>query len=161
MSISTSKLPPPAEVEGITLAEARQRWAENCTSHHHACDCREHKVAVLVKAALDAAVELDETKNNPSIDPEQRERNSQTLERVYAACNALGVVIGAGDEVPVLFPRLALCEKACEGITDETLQSWLNPPEGSLGAPHGTWSQQLADMGHLIGVLRDVEETHL
>lgn len=99
MSTSTSKLPTPAEVEYITLAEARRRWAENCTSHHHACDCREHKVAVLVKAALDAAVELDETKNNPSIAPEQRERNSQTLERVYAACNELGVEIGVGDEV--------------------------------------------------------------
>lgn len=99
MSAITSKLPPPAEVEYITLGEARRLWAESCTSHHHGCECREHKVAVLVKAALDVAVELDETKNNPSIDPEQRERNLQVVERVYAACNALGVVIGVGDEV--------------------------------------------------------------
>lgn len=71
----------------------------NCITHFHACDCREHKVAVLVKAALDAAVELDETKNNPSIDQEQKERNLQVVERVYAACNELGIVIGVGDEV--------------------------------------------------------------
>lgn len=49
-----------------------------------------------------------------------------------------------------LHPRLALCAKACEGITDETLKSWLNPPEGSLGAPHGTWAQQLAETGRRL-----------
>lgn len=26
----------------------------SCITHHHACDCREHKTAVLIKAALDA-----------------------------------------------------------------------------------------------------------
>ena len=66
---------------------------ERCTSHHHACVCREHKVAVLVKVALDAAIELDEVKNNPAIAPEQREKNQQIFERVYAACEALGVNI--------------------------------------------------------------------
>lgn len=49
-----------------------------------------------------------------------------------------------------LHPRLALCAKACEGIADEKLKSWLTPPEGSLGAPHGTWAQQLAEMGRVV-----------
>lgn len=60
-----------------------------CTTHHHACDCREHKIAVLLKAAMDAAVELDWTKNNPAIDADTRDRNQQTVERVQAACDAL------------------------------------------------------------------------
>lgn len=50
-----------------------------------------------------------------------------------------------------LHSRLALCAKACEGIPDETLNSWLNPPEGSLGAPHGTWAQQLVELGRVLG----------
>ena len=56
------------------------------TTHHHACDCREHKFAVLIKAALDAACELDAIKNIAPIDEEERERISQIVERIYAAC---------------------------------------------------------------------------
>lgn len=32
---------------------------KTCRTHHLACDCREREVAVLNKAALDAACELD------------------------------------------------------------------------------------------------------
>lgn len=58
-----------------------------------------HKVSVLIKAALDAASELDWAKNHPSIDPETRDINSQTVERVYNACEALGAKIGTHDEI--------------------------------------------------------------
>ena len=71
-----------------------------CTSHHHACDCREQKLSVLIKAALDAAVQLDDMKNcivvsshSRGEDQETREKNRQTVERVYAACEALGADI--------------------------------------------------------------------
>lgn len=58
-----------------------------------------------------------------------------------------------------LHPRLALCAKTCEGITDETLKSWLNPPEDSLGATHGTWARQLAAVGEqLIQLQRQRDE---
>lgn len=63
-----------------------------CTFHHHACDCREQKIAVLMKAASDAAVALDWTKNNPAIDEEQRAENLSAVERVHAACDALNGV---------------------------------------------------------------------
>lgn len=58
-----------------------------------------------------------------------------------------------------LHPRLALCSKVCQGIADDKLQSWLNPPEGQLGTHHGTWAQQLAAAGdQLIRRQRDQEE---
>lgn len=46
-----------------------------------------------------------------------------------------------------LHPRLRACKEACEGISNEILQIWLNPPEGRLGAPHGTWAAQLFEAG--------------
>jgi len=56
-----------------------------------------------------------------------------------------------------LHPRLRSCKEACTGIPDEKLASWMNPPEGQLGAPHGTWAQQLSAAGRqqveLIGML--------
>lgn len=78
--------------------------APGCESHHMACNCREHGVAVLIKAALDAAVQLDETKHcvvgvskSPDDDQRRQEKSSQIVERVYAACEALGADIGAHE----------------------------------------------------------------
>lgn len=72
-----------------------------CTTHHHACDCREHKVSVLIKAALDAASELDSLKSDAAQDPHaapiaihERDRLQSVVDRVYDACEQLGVVIG-------------------------------------------------------------------
>ena len=62
----------------------------SCTSHHHACDCREQKIATLTMAALEAVVELDWIKNLSAVSPEGREKISSIVERVYAACEALG-----------------------------------------------------------------------
>lgn len=56
-----------------------------CVTHHHACDCREHKVAVLLKAALDAAAELDALNTIAPINGEERERIQMVVARVYAA----------------------------------------------------------------------------
>jgi hypothetical protein len=76
----------------------------SCGTCHHACECREQKVAAMIKAALDAAAELDWLKNgiagvskSPDDDRERRERCSQIVERVYNACEPLGVVLGASD----------------------------------------------------------------
>lgn len=86
---------------------------------------------------------------------------------LFRVCFGMTVLLDPQNEIVdpessalELHPRLALCAKACEGIADETLKSWLNPPKGSLGAPHGTWAQQLADVGQQL-VSRDNEETHL
>lgn len=64
-------------------------------------DSREHKIAVLIKAALDAAVHLDDMKNgvvgvskSPDDDQQRQDRSGQVVERVYAACEVLGVDIG-------------------------------------------------------------------
>jgi len=100
-----STLPPPVEIETITLREARRQQpacfpsgSRRCTTHHPACDCREQKVAVLVKVALDAAEELDWLKNVPKVSPEQREACAQIIARIYASIDALGVAIGTSDE---------------------------------------------------------------
>lgn len=61
----------------------------SCITHHHACDCREHKVAVLIKAAQDAAVELDELKNT-ALNSEEIDRAEPIVARLYSACEALG-----------------------------------------------------------------------
>jgi hypothetical protein len=42
--------------------------------------------------------------------------------------------------------RLAAAWNVCEGISTEALEQWLTPPDGSFGAPHGTWSAQLIAM---------------
>lgn len=59
--------------------------AEQCTTHHHACDCREHKVAVLKKAAIDCAIELDWLKNEYFMNEEKREALTAIINRVHAA----------------------------------------------------------------------------
>lgn len=75
--------------------------ASACGTCHHACDCREHKFAVLIKAALDAAVHLDDMKNcivigstSANDDRQRKDRSGQVVERVHAACEALGVDLG-------------------------------------------------------------------
>lgn len=73
---------------------------------------------------------------------------------LFRVCFGMTVVLDPANEIVdpelshlELHPRLLACKSACAGIPDEKLQSWLNPPEGQLGAPHGTWSQQLAAAG--------------
>jgi len=46
-------------------------------------------IAVLRQAAIDAAVELDWTKNEPTISQETRERAQRIVKRVFVACEAL------------------------------------------------------------------------
>lgn len=42
--------------------------------------------------------------------------------------------------------RIVACVNACQGISTERLESWLNPPEGMKGAPDGTWAKQLLEL---------------
>lgn len=65
-------------------------------------DSREHQVAVLVKAALDNAIRLDEMRKSVSegqvmLTDEQDDNMKHVVERVYAACEALGVDIGTHE----------------------------------------------------------------
>jgi hypothetical protein len=83
-----------------------------CITHHHACDCREHKVAVLIKAALDAVTELDGLNGAihrfglngvsipASIEISEFEVVRSIVERVYDACEQLGAQVGAPEEKP-------------------------------------------------------------
>src|SRR4030067_114535 len=64
-------------------------------------DSREHHVSVLIKAALAAAGQLGDMKNGivgvsktPDEDQQRHDKSSQVVERVYAACEVLGVDIG-------------------------------------------------------------------
>lgn len=41
--------------------------------------------------------------------------------------------------------RIVACVNACAGINTEKLTRWVDPIEGTKGAPHGTWAQQLFD----------------
>lgn len=63
----------------------------NCPVHIQPCDCRELKISELRLAAIDAAIELDWTKNEPSVKPEHSERAQRIIERVFAACEALDI----------------------------------------------------------------------
>lgn len=55
--------------------------------------------------------------------------------------------------------RIVACVNACAGIPDEKLESWMSPPEGQLGAPHGTWARQLFEVGEqLIQLQRERNE---
>lgn len=53
------------------------------------CRTREHQIAVLIKTAQDAAVALDEAKNDLLPDSAQQNNAKQIIERVHAACEAL------------------------------------------------------------------------
>lgn len=61
-----------------------------CTSHHHACDCREQRVAVLNKAALDAAFELRSISNIIGcVSHEEKAKADGLADRIYNASEAL------------------------------------------------------------------------
>ena len=62
--------------------------------------------------------------------------NHAAIERRDAAANAR---------------RIAACVNACAGISDEALDSWMNPPEGGFGHPHGPWP------AHIISLQRAAE----
>lgn len=49
------------------------------------------------------------------------------------------------------FRRIVACVNACAGISDEALKSWMNPPDGGFGHPHGPWP------AHIISLQRAAE----
>ena len=59
-----------------------------CVTHHHACDCREQQVAVLIKAAQDAAVLLDEVKDQLNT-LDHIDLAHSIIDRIYLASEAL------------------------------------------------------------------------
>ena len=97
---------------------------------------------------------------------EEREHAEKVVEYIigiqrraslFRVCFGMTVLLDPENEIVdqeltylELHPRLRACYTACEGIPDELLQSWLNPPEGQLGAPHGTWAQQLTAAGNQL-----------
>ena len=74
---------------------------QNTHYHHQACPCREHKLAVLNKAALGAACLLDWLKNLPSVADDDREQAALIVERIYRASEALGGEIGSDEELRI------------------------------------------------------------
>ena len=66
------------------LCAPRSADVSTCTTHHHACDCREHKFAVLNKAALDCAMELDWLKNECGLAQEKCDTMTSIINRVHA-----------------------------------------------------------------------------
>jgi hypothetical protein len=69
----------------------------SCLTHHHACDCREHQIAVLIKAAQDAAVLLDDLKDRLDSICDVDSAIS-IIERIYTEC---GVLQHTAEEIPV------------------------------------------------------------
>lgn len=51
--------------------------------------------------------------------------------------------------------RTTLCVKACDGMSNHALERWLNPPEGSHGAPQGPWGKQLSEIWKLMNQMRE------
>ncbi|OIR10996.1 acyl carrier protein [mine drainage metagenome] len=62
-----------------------------CITHHLACNCREQKVATLIKANLDAVMELDWLKNELNLSGEKLQAIQDVIERGHRACEALGI----------------------------------------------------------------------
>jgi hypothetical protein len=69
-----------------------------------------------------------------------------------------GIIIGrhGGEVVDGEFSeanarRIVACVNACEGISNDALDSWMNPPEGGFGHPHGPWP------AHIISLQRATE----
>lgn len=73
------------------------RTPADCTSHHHACACREHKIAVASKAAQNVTIELDWLKNEFPMTDEKRDTIQQTVERCHAALNDLAADTATHD----------------------------------------------------------------
>ena len=42
--------------------------------------------------------------------------------------------------------RIVACVNACAGISDAALDSWMNPPEGGFGHPHGPWPAHIISL---------------
>ena len=79
----------------------------NCTSHHLACDCREHNFAVMTKAMLDITEELDWLKNDVNITAEKKAELVALIERAYVS---IEVVQFKGDALDREFAaRIACC----------------------------------------------------
>lgn len=58
---------------------------------------RAHDIAVLIKASIDAAVEIDWLKKAEGVNAEERDKAAQLVERLYAACESISHQI----EMPV------------------------------------------------------------
>ena len=50
--------------------------------------------------------------------------------------------------------RIAACVNACAGISDEALDSWMNPPEGGFGHPHGPWPAHIISLQRVAETLK-------
>lgn len=64
------------------------------------CEQLKLQIAALRQAAIDAAIELDWTKNEPTVKTEHRERTQRIVERVFEACEALDMVTETSEMVP-------------------------------------------------------------
>jgi hypothetical protein len=73
-----------------------------CTTHHHACDCREQKVAVLIKCALDLAPAVDLIKAFANIPASEKARILDIVERTYDAIEQLGIDVATGLATPTI-----------------------------------------------------------
>lgn len=61
------------------------RMFTDCTSHHHACACREHKIAKLKKCATEAALALDDLKNEVPMPDEKLDSIKQIIQSTHDA----------------------------------------------------------------------------
>lgn len=75
---------------GCHRAIYEQEDTPAATCGHVSCARREHLVAVLIKAALDLAIESDHLKNDVPLDAEKKERVQDYVVRVHDAIEQLG-----------------------------------------------------------------------
>lgn len=72
----------------------------------------QHQVAVLNKAALDLAMEIDWLKNDADISAERKEKATAIIERIYAASTALGEPLPTHARPHIAMPG-CLCVECC------------------------------------------------
>lgn len=81
--------------------------SNDCTSHHHACDCREHNIRQLAQATRAAIMELDWIKNEFPIVPHKLTELQALIERAHMAVDV--VEFRPGEITGEHTARMACC----------------------------------------------------
>lgn len=71
-----------------------------------------------------------------------------------------GAIVGSALDIEAA-RRIVACVNACEGISDDALDSWMNPPEGGYGHPDGPWPVHLVSLEKTAETLKQQRDNLL
>ena len=85
----------------------------HCGTCHYGCECREHKLSVLIKASLDLASEVDSLKVAAALTLHEKDRIQSIVERAYDACEQLGEKVGISADEPEPCKHVVIVADVC------------------------------------------------